>query len=118
MKKTLLSLLIVMSVSACVKLEIKPGSVVADTVDAGKNLYTSVKRNRNGEDQREYSHSLASKNPENDTANIQLCKNQIMENIAASSVSLKKILSESSGVEGTDGTRKVHCKMMVLVATK
>jgi|GEM_PF-6406767 len=101
--------------SACVKFEIKPGSVVEDTVEAGKDLYHTLKRKRSGEEERVYTHSLPSLSEEDDTANIGKCKAQLKANIEQSSEKLSKVLSESSGLEGSGESRKMTCEMKVLV---
>lgn len=115
LNKYLLIFLIAIYSVGCVKLEVKPGRVVADTVDAGKNLFSTIKGKRNGEEEREYKHSLLSSGEEQDTKNIGKCKQQIKENIESSSLSLSKVISESSDVSVVDGNRKITCNMVVLV---
>lgn len=102
-------------IHGCVKFEIKPGDVVSDTVDAGKDLYTTIKRKRDGEEERSYSHSVASETQEGDTAKIASCKKQILSDIKVSSLVLEKILSEATEIDSSSGRRKVICKMVVVV---
>ena len=103
------------ALAACVKFEINPGNVVSDTVDAGKQLYQTVKRKRNGEEEREYTHIVAAKDESADTENTSRCKKQLEQDIQASSSKLSKVLSESSEVIEVDGQRKIRCITMALV---
>lgn len=98
----------------CVKLEVK--DVVSDTVDAGKGLYTSAKRKRNGEEQKVYSYALPSESEELDIENMQKCKEQVIEMITVSGHELRKILAEESQLSLDSETRIIKCRLTVLVA--
>ncbi len=114
MGKTLVLLGLCCSLLGCVKLEIKPGDVVADTVDAGKDLYRTIQRKRSGEEERRYTHTVESLAVGGDTVNIRRCMTQIQENIATTG-QISSVVSESSEVLNTEGVRKIQCEMVVLV---
>lgn len=101
--------------SGCVKLQLNPGDVVGDSVDAGKELYQTIKRKRNGEEERQYTFFVESATESEDTENILTCKQKIKENIEASPLTLSAVLSESGEVVTIDEVRKVRCEMVVLV---
>lgn len=102
-------------ISGCVQLEVKPDHVVSDTIEAGKELYHTVKRKSNGEEERSYTHIVHAGDEAFDAENIGKCKTQIEKNVAYSSVTLSKILSESSEVVEMDGHRKIKCTIVAVV---
>lgn len=115
MKKLVIATTFTLFFSGCVKLEINPGSIVNDTIEAGKDLYQTVKRKNNGEEERVYNHSIPSSNAQLDNQKILQCHNQIKSRINSSGLKVTEILSESSKVTTDDQFRSVHCSLSVTV---
>lgn len=88
---------------------------MSDTVDAGKDLYHTLKRKRSGEEQREYTIVVESENEQVDPDNFKKCHAMLLNNIDLSSAKLSKILSESSEVVIADDGRKIRCSVIALV---
>ncbi len=109
------TLFVVSILASCVKLQINPGNVVGDTVDAGKEAYETIKRNRNGEEERLYSHSIIFVESKTPAANVAHCKKEITGIISESGYSLKSILSESSKVVESDSGTAVECELRAVV---
>lgn len=110
-----LVLMLCLLLSSCLKLQINPGDVVGDSVDAGKELYQTIKRKRNGEEERQYTNFVDSTSTDADTQSIVGCHQQIKDIIEASSLTLVEVLKESSQVTMIEGARKIQCDMLVLV---
>jgi len=53
---TLFTVLLTVLLVGCVQFKVKADDVVEDTVDATKDLYSSVKRRRDGKEARTYNH--------------------------------------------------------------
>ena len=100
-------------VSGCVQIEI--GNAVSDTVDASKELYQTIKRKRNGEEERKYSHSIPSPDESHDLENIAKCKEQIKQIIDDSGFKLREVLSESSEISFVNESRSIQCSLIVVV---
>lgn len=108
-------IILTLFVTGCVKLELNPGNIISDTIEASKSLYKTVKRKNNGEEERIYSHSIPSSESQLDSQKIIQCHNQIKSRISASNLKITEILSESSKV-ATDGQlRSVHCSIEVTI---
>ena len=97
------------------RLEIKPGSVVSDTIDAGKDAYHTIKRNRNGEEERIYSHTIHFDAAKSNALNIATCKGEVIEIIDASSLRISKVMSESSEILEGESGMVVACSLTALV---
>jgi len=115
MKTIITAIYILVACSACMKLEIKPGSVVSDTIDAGKDAYHTIKRSRNGEEERIYSHTIHLNSDKSNALNIATCKDEVTEIINASSLTVSKIISESSEIIEKDSVALVICSLTALV---
>lgn len=108
-------LLVSITLASCVKLQINPGNVVGDTVDAGKEVYTTIKRKRNGEEERIYSHSVSFVESKTSASNVASCKEEITSIISESGYTLKSILSESSKVTESETGKAVECEIRAVV---
>ena len=108
----------ILVLSGCLKLEVKPDHVVADAVDAGKELYTTIKRKNDGKEERLYSHTIPSSRKSEDAQNVQACKKQVLSDIKASVAKVSKVISESSEVIEGGGYRRVKCSVLALVKPK
>ena len=115
MKNVTIIVALTVLVSGCVKLELNPGNIINDTIEASKNLYKTVKRNSNGEEERIYNHSIPSKDSQHDAKNILRCNDQIKSIITSSGLKITEILSESSKVTSDKQSRSVHCSIITTV---
>lgn len=115
MKNLLLILIMTVLTTGCVKLQVNPEGLISESVDAGKELYQTIKRKRNDEEERKYTQLVTSATVQSDGLNSVQCKAMIRDNIKGSSLELIKILSESSEVAIFDGERKVKCEIVALV---
>ena len=106
-------LAISLSLASCVKFEIKPGGVIGDTVDAGKEAYQTIKRKHGGEEERVYSHAVSKNANLSNAVNVAYCKQEIFEIIAASNMAVIETLSESSAIDGDKNL--VECTVNVVV---
>jgi len=114
MLKIFIALTLVMGLtSGCVKLEL--GNLVSDTVNASKELYQTIKRKSNGEEERKYTHSLPSSYENSDLENIKKCNKQIKDQIANSDFKITEVLSESSEINLTKDKRSIQCTLIVVV---
>ncbi|BBM01959.1 hypothetical protein [Microbulbifer sp. GL-2] len=102
--------------ASCMKLEVKPGRVIGDTVDAGKEAYQSIKRSRNGEEERDFSHKISFDPAISNAVNITNCKKEMMEIISATDLTVSKVLTESSEVTGEDENKIVQCAVKAVVS--
>ncbi|WHI45606.1 hypothetical protein [Microbulbifer sp. VAAF005] len=115
MKKFLSIIALAIATTSCMKLEVQPGNVIGDTVDAGKDAFQSIKRSRNGEEERDFSHKISYDPAISNAVNITNCKKEMMEVISASELSVSQILTESSEVIGEEGSKSVQCTAKVVV---
>lgn len=120
MLKKITALSIALSLSACVKFEVNPGDVVADTVDAGKGIYRSVKQNYKDEENRQYNHSIEYDTAQSKAQNITQCKKEIIETLEASEFELSQTVTESSRIvkEANTGIQRIDCTLEVVVRPK
>ncbi len=101
--------------ASCIKFQIDPGNVVGDTVNAGKDAYITIKRNRNGEEERNYTHSTNFVDSQTTATNVATCKEQITAIISESRYTLKSILSESSKIIESSNGKIVECEIRAVV---
>ncbi|WP_444934159.1 hypothetical protein [Microbulbifer sp. JTAC008] len=114
--KNLLSIItLALATTSCMKLEVQPGNVIGDTVDAGKEAFQSIKRSRNGEEERDFSHKISYDPTASNAINITNCKKEMMEVISASELTVSQILTESSEVIGEEDSKSVQCAAKVVV---
>ena len=117
MKSIVLLTLIFLS-SSCVKLEVNPGNVVSDTVDAGKDLYKTIKLKSNGEEEREYSYSTLSMIESEDSEKVELCFSHIKSMVANESKRKPKYENYNSSVEVDGDKRSIKCSLTAVVKPK
>lgn len=110
---TITSILVL--VSGCVKFEINPGNLVSDTVGASKELYQTIKRKSNGEEERKYTHSVPSSDENSDLQTIAKCNQQVRQIIINSGFEINDVLSESSEIKLANDTRSIQCTVMAVV---
>lgn len=115
LKKLLIIALCSVASTSCVKLELNPGNLINDTIEASKDLYKTVKRNSNGEEERIYNHSIPSHNSDSDVNQILQCHEQIKSQITASKFVITEVISESSKIEQTKNQRAVNCSLSAIV---
>ncbi|WP_413663301.1 hypothetical protein [Microbulbifer sp. CNSA002] len=115
MNKFLTIIAIALATTSCMTLEVQPGNVIGDTVDAGKEAFQSIKRSRNGEEERDFSHKINYDPTTSNAINITNCKKEMMEVISASELTVSKILTESSEVVGEEASKSVQCTAKVVV---
>ncbi|WP_444924196.1 hypothetical protein ACJJH9_02605 [Microbulbifer sp. DLAB2-AF] len=118
MNKFLALIAIALATTSCMKLEVKPGRVIGDTVDAGKEAYQSIQRNRRGEEERGFSHKTSYDPAISNAANIAGCKQELMEVVSVSDLAVSQVISESSEVLVQDGDKTIHCSMQAVVRPK
>ncbi|WP_226642754.1 hypothetical protein [Microbulbifer variabilis] len=118
MKKILTILTIALATTSCMKLEVKPGRVIGDTVDAGKDAYQSIQRSRRGEEERGFSHRTSYDSAISNAANIAGCKEELMEVVSVSNLVVSQVISESSEVLVQDGDKTIHCSIQAVVRPK
>ncbi|WP_445356636.1 hypothetical protein ACJJIC_06495 [Microbulbifer sp. ANSA002] len=115
MNKIFTVIALAIATTSCMKLEVKPGRVIGDTVDASKEAYQSIKRSRNGEEERDFSHKISYDPSISNAVNITNCKKEMMEVISASELTVSKVLTESSEVVGEAENKSVQCTVKAVV---
>lgn len=93
MNKIFTIIALAVATTSCMKLEVKPDGIIGDTVDAGKEAYQSIKRSRNGEEERNFSHKISYDSAISNAVNITNCKKEMMEVISASELTVSKLLT-------------------------
>lgn len=114
--KLLFITLFIAFTSGCIKLEV--GSVVSDTVDASKGLYKTIKRRTNGEEVREYSHTITIAADDKGIERIRECKNQLAQIIHQSGYKIRDVLAESSKIITNDNNEANYLECMQRVVVK
>ena len=104
-----------MLMSACVKLEIKPKDIVSDSVAAGKDLYRTVKRKKNGTEEREYTHTIPVDAEKSDAEVALECLSYLKELAEAATENSAEIVKESTKVIEDEQTRSIQCTAIVIV---
>ena len=107
-----------MPLAGCVKLEVKPDHVVADTVDAGKSLYRTLRAKSNGEEERLYTHILPSENVQEDKAQLAVCFEQLDALAKTSARKVIKSYDQQTEVFTENEQRKFRCSQRVRVKAK
>ncbi|MFS1523864.1 hypothetical protein ACL7TT_07090 [Microbulbifer sp. 2304DJ12-6] len=115
MNKIFTIIALAVATTSCMKLEVKPDGIIGDTVDAGKEAYKSIKRSRNGEEERNFSHKISYNSAISNAVNIANCKKEMMEVISVFELTVSKILTESSEIVGEDERRSVQCTVKAVV---
>lgn len=100
---------------SCVKVQVKPEKIVSDTVRAGKDIYDTVQRNREGKQERVLSHRVAVQN--GDTASALTSCRKIVKQLAAqeNEDSDMEILKESTEIVDEGSRSFASCEMVVLI---
>lgn len=111
----LLAVLIGGSISACVKVQVKPKEIVSDTVSAGKSLYRTIKRKKDGTEERLYAHTLQIQPDQSDAQAGIDCLDYLREVAEAATDNKMEILNESTEVGENDDTRTMTCKINAVV---
>lgn len=113
--KRIITVLLALVLSACVKLEVKPQEIVKDTVNTTKDAYDSYKLERDGYVERSFDHSLELKE-EAQEADIALQCLDVVRKVARESSDGKvKIVSQSTKVSGKKDSRRMNCKLEAYV---
>ncbi|USD20864.1 hypothetical protein [Microbulbifer variabilis] len=118
MNKLFALIAITLATASCMQLEVKPGRVIGDTVDAGKEAYQSIQRSRRGEEERGFSHKTSYDSAISNAANIAGCKEELMEVVSVSDLVVSQVISESSEVLVKDGDKTIYCAMRAVVRPK
>jgi hypothetical protein len=109
----LIACLTIVFMSGCVSFELR--NVVSDTVEAGKTIYQTIRRKANGEEEREYSHTMAAPPTANEITQIKQCKQQIELIISDSGYQIEQIISQSSETSVKEQEQVVKCTLLVVV---
>ena len=102
-------------VTGCIKIQVKPKDVVSDTVSAGKDLYTTIKRKKNGTEERVYTHTLAFAADSNEQALGTACLEHLTATVEDASDKEVQILEAGTEVIRLEDGNKMKCTMRVVL---
>ncbi|MFA0811667.1 hypothetical protein [Microbulbifer epialgicus] len=118
MKKLFVPMAIALAAASCMKLEVKPGRVIGDIVDADKEAYQSIQRSRRGEEERNFSHKTSYDPAISNAANIAGCKEELAEVAKLSNLVVSQVISEYSEFLVKDCNKTIYCSMQAVVRPK
>jgi len=99
----------------CVKVQLKPQKLVNDTVTACKSLYETIKRKKDGTEERLYSHTVELK-PDADQQEIATRCLTHLEAVAQSSTDNDvKILEQATEVLFLHSGERMKCTLLAVV---
>lgn len=111
----LIAVLLVLSLGACVKLEVKPQELVKDTVITTKDAYDSYKLKKNGYVERDFEHSVQLDVDRGETDAALKCLAVVTKLAQESSDKKMRIISQSTEVSEEDGNRRMQCKIKAFI---
>ena len=114
--------------ASCIQIKVNPEGVVEDTVAAGKSLYQTIKRKKDGTEERLYTHTVPLQANTIKTADLadsnaqqagEACLAYLTQtvNAAAKEAAEKEagIVEASTEEIDTDSGKKVKCSMLVVL---
>jgi len=114
----LVALLTVLSVG-CVQFKVKADDVVEDTVDATKDLYSSVKRRRDGKEARTYNHRSPITVDQTDGEAAVACLDTLKTIIEGSVEVQYEVVAQKTAVVNEDtAERAIDCEMVAEMEVK
>lgn len=118
MSRTVTLAVMVVLMSGCVKLEVKPGHVVSDSVNAGKDLYKTIKMKSGGEEERRYSYQVISESEQQDGEAINQCFSKLSSLASEASKKKPEIYDKQSEVKLVGAQREIRCSATALIKPK
>jgi len=113
--KTTLCIGSVMVLTSCFKLQVNAEGVVDDTVSAGKSLYKTIKRKKDGTEERLYTHSVELL-PDADDKQIGAdCLQHLTETIKAATDKEPQILEQSTEIVKAESGNKLKCSISAVL---
>lgn len=101
--------------TGCVKIQLKPEKLASDTVSAGKSLYETIKRRKDGTEERIYSHTVVL-DAEIDLRELSTQCLTHLKSIAQSATDNDmKVLEESTEVLNLDSGERLKCTLRAVV---
>jgi len=88
---------------ACVSIEVKPKHLVSETVDAGKDLYRTVRAKSGGLEERQYSYVVSSESSQKDGKAVEECFSKLTQLANSTSKKEASIYDQQSEVATIDG---------------
>jgi hypothetical protein len=114
--RAILALIFVsLSLSACVSVEVQPKHLVSETVDAGKDLYRTVRAKSTGMEERSYSYTVPSDSSQMDTEAVEECFSNLTHLANSTSKKEASIYDQQSEVITVEGRRSVRCSVTALI---
>ena len=104
--------------TGCIRLEFKPGDLITDTVDAGKGLYTTIKRKRNGQEARLYEHTLPVAAGQSDAETASACFDYLQEVITLTTDGRAEFEGQSTEIVELDPGRGLRCTITAVVTPR
>ncbi|MGL6161596.1 hypothetical protein [Microbulbifer sp.] len=111
----LIVVILVLSLGACVKLEVKPQELVKDTVSTTKDAYDNYKLKKKGYVERNFEHSVQLEVDKDETDAALKCLDIVRKLAQESSDKKIKIISQSTKVSGENGNRRMQCKIKAFI---
>ncbi len=102
-------------VTGCIKIQVKPKDVVSDTVSAGKDLYTTIKRKNNGTEERVYTHTLSFDADSTEQELGTACMDHLTATVENASEKDAQILEAGTEVIRLEDGNKMKCTMRVVL---
>lgn len=99
----------VIVLTSCFKLQVNAEGVVDDTVSAGKSLYKTIKRKKDGTEERLYSHSVELLPGADEQQVGRQCLQRLTETISAASDKEPQILEQSTELIKAETENKLKC---------
>lgn len=116
LKFRILICLCCVALSGCVQLKFKPERVITDSVDAGKDVYETVKRNRAGLSERVFTHTLPLAAREDGQKAAAECFSFVRAAAASAAADKElQVLSESSELIETPAGLALRCSLVALL---
>lgn len=101
--------------SGCVKIQFKPQELVSDTVSATKDLYETVKRKRDGTEERLYTHTVAISSDVSAEQATTECFAFINSALSEDDTKNPKLLEQGTEILDTESGQKLKCSILAVV---
>lgn len=102
-------------VAGCVKIQLKPEKLVNDTVSAGKSLYETIKRKKDGTEERVYTHTVQLKSDVDQQELAMQCLTHLKAIAESSTENDMKVLEEGTEVLNMHSGEQMKCTLRAVV---
>jgi len=105
----------VILLTSCLKLQVDPKGIVDETVSAGKSLYETIKRKKDGTEERLYSHTIELLPEANEQQIGKQCLEYLTESINTNSDKDPQVLETGTELMNAESGNKMKCFIRAIV---